>query len=160
MQGQGLNRYREQLRNHETVQGHNPGRLNLDGWRDVKKAELKRLYRRGKVSVQLALRFNATMGDHVAMLEAIVLPIDQLYVTPEVAVISFSRGPNVGSDHFPMFARLRVDPEQAGKLNKRLVPMPEKLDAEIKQRMTRHSKRLGQVMDDVENEETEDRTET
>ncbi len=69
-QGQGLNRYREQLRNHETSQGHNPGRLNLDGWRDVKKAELKRLYRRGKVSVQLALRFNATMGDHVAMLEA------------------------------------------------------------------------------------------
>ncbi len=65
-----LNRYRDQLRSHEASEGHNPGRLNLDGWKDVKKTEIRRLYRKGKVSVKLALQFKATMGDHVAMLEA------------------------------------------------------------------------------------------
>ncbi|TYB84532.1 endonuclease/exonuclease/phosphatase family protein [Oceaniovalibus sp. ACAM 378] len=45
-------------------------------------------------------------------------PIDQLYVTPDIAVVSFARGPYVGSDHFPMVARLRIDPELAATLNR------------------------------------------
>lgn len=35
-------------------------------------------------------------------------PIDQLYFTPGVAFHSFGRGPKVGSDHFPMIARLSI----------------------------------------------------
>ncbi|MGR3571586.1 endonuclease/exonuclease/phosphatase family protein [Brevirhabdus sp.] len=35
-------------------------------------------------------------------------PIDQLYLTPRVGLVSFRRGPNVGSDHFPMFAEVWI----------------------------------------------------
>lgn len=44
-------------------------------------------------------------------------PIDQLYVTPDVAVVNFSRGEDIGSDHFPMLATIRIDPELAEELN-------------------------------------------
>lgn len=37
-------------------------------------------------------------------------PIDQMYVTRGARLVSFGRGPNVGSDHFPMMATLFIDP--------------------------------------------------
>lgn len=37
-------------------------------------------------------------------------PIDQMYVTKGARLVSFGRGPNVGSDHFPMMATLFIDP--------------------------------------------------
>ncbi|KAF0675437.1 endonuclease/exonuclease/phosphatase family protein [Profundibacterium mesophilum] len=82
-------------------------------------------------------------------------PIDQLYITPDIALISFGRGENVGSDHFPMFAKLRFDPEQAERLNKRLVPLPEDVETEIETRIARHRARLDAVMDEVEDERTD-----
>lgn len=44
-------------------------------------------------------------------------PIDQIHITADVALVDFHRGPNVGSDHFPMIARLRFDAELAARLN-------------------------------------------
>ena len=44
-------------------------------------------------------------------------PLDQIYVTPDVAVAEFRRGPNVGSDHFPIIARVSLDADLAGRLN-------------------------------------------
>lgn len=43
--------------------------------------------------------------------------IDQLYVTEEVAMVAFKLGPKTGSDHHPVIARVRIDPEQARRLN-------------------------------------------
>lgn len=37
-------------------------------------------------------------------------PIDQLFVTKEVKMVSFGRGPHVGSDHFPMEATVYIEP--------------------------------------------------
>ena len=44
-------------------------------------------------------------------------PIDQLYMTPDIAVVSIDRLADIGSDHFPMLADVRVDPALAGRLN-------------------------------------------
>lgn len=55
-------------------------------------------------------------------------PIDQIYVTEEMAVVSVALGPKVGSDHFPLIARLRVEPELAARLN---TPPPPLDPAEI-----------------------------
>lgn len=44
-------------------------------------------------------------------------PIDQLYVTEDVAVVSIKRHAYIGSDHFPMGATLRFDADLAASLN-------------------------------------------
>jgi endonuclease/exonuclease/phosphatase (EEP) superfamily protein YafD len=44
-------------------------------------------------------------------------PIDQIYVTADVAVVSIALGETIGSDHFPLVARLRIDPGLAARLN-------------------------------------------
>lgn len=44
-------------------------------------------------------------------------PIDQIYVTEDVAVVSIERRGYVGSDHFPMSATLRLDAALAAELN-------------------------------------------
>lgn len=44
-------------------------------------------------------------------------PIDQIYVTGEVAVVAIDLGPKVGSDHFPLTARVRIEPELGRRLN-------------------------------------------
>lgn len=53
-------------------------------------------------------------------------PIDQFYATEEVSLIAFTRGRNVGSDHFPMLARMRFDtPDEARRLNRRVTSLPD-----------------------------------
>jgi hypothetical protein len=44
-------------------------------------------------------------------------PIDQVYVTPDVAVADFRIGPHVGSVHFPVITRIRLDRDLASRLN-------------------------------------------
>lgn len=44
-------------------------------------------------------------------------PIDQFYVTPDVAVVSIERRGYIGSDHFPMAATIRLDARLAADLN-------------------------------------------
>lgn len=51
-------------------------------------------------------------------------PIDQLYITEDMALVDYDRGPNIGSDHFPMIARIRVDRELAATLNSKPKPLP------------------------------------
>lgn len=50
-------------------------------------------------------------------------PIDQVYVTADVAVVGIALGPRVGSDHFPLIARLRFEPELAAQLNRPPKPL-------------------------------------
>jgi endonuclease/exonuclease/phosphatase (EEP) superfamily protein YafD len=50
-------------------------------------------------------------------------PIDQIYVTADVAVVGISLGPKVGSDHLPLIARLRFEPDLAARLNRPPKPL-------------------------------------
>ncbi len=45
-------------------------------------------------------------------------PIDQIFVTEEVAVVSFGLGEHIGSDHFPLIARIVPDPAVAARVNR------------------------------------------
>ncbi len=54
-------------------------------------------------------------------------PIDQFFVTPDVAVVSIERLGYIGSDHFPMAATIRLDAVLAAALN---TPPPPLSDAE------------------------------
>ncbi|RVT86877.1 endonuclease/exonuclease/phosphatase family protein [Rhodobacteraceae bacterium CCMM004] len=69
-------------------------------------------------------------------------PIDQLYITPDIALLSFSRGPEVGSDHFPMFARFRMDKGEAARLNARPWVPPDDYRATTEARVARYRERL------------------
>lgn len=52
-------------------------------------------------------------------------PIDQLFVTSDIAVVAIERRGYVGSDHFPMAATIRLDAELAARLNREPSPMSE-----------------------------------
>jgi endonuclease/exonuclease/phosphatase (EEP) superfamily protein YafD len=69
-------------------------------------------------------------------------PIDQLFVTTDVAVVSFGRGPHVGSDHFPIIATLRFDPELAERLNRAPVPLTGDVRADVEAGVSAHGDRL------------------
>jgi endonuclease/exonuclease/phosphatase (EEP) superfamily protein YafD len=68
--------------------------------------------------------------------------IDQLFVTEEVAMVDFRLGPKIGSDHFPVIARVRIDPEEAGRLNRRPVAMTPEEREEIDARVEEYRKTL------------------
>jgi len=51
------------------------------------------------------------------------VPIDQFYATPDIAVASFARGPNIGSDHFPLIARIDLDEDKARAANNPPAPL-------------------------------------
>lgn len=54
------------------------------------------------------------------------VPIDQLYVTVEMGVSEFRRGGNVGSDHFPLIARVEMDREIVDQANREPANVPTK----------------------------------
>ena len=68
--------------------------------------------------------------------------IDQLFVTEEVGVVDFRLGPKVGSDHFPVIARVRIDPEEAKGLNRPPAPLTAAEAAEIEERLRDYAARL------------------
>ncbi|MEZ5779121.1 MAG: endonuclease/exonuclease/phosphatase family protein [Paracoccaceae bacterium] len=74
-------------------------------------------------------------------------PIDQLHVTPDVAIVSFGRGGKIGSDHFPMITRLRFDAELAARLNRSPGVIPEAEAREIEARVDRYRTTLGHDKD-------------
>lgn len=51
-------------------------------------------------------------------------PIDQFYATPDIGVVEFRRGPDVGSDHFPLVSRIELDPEKTRDANRAPPEMP------------------------------------
>lgn len=69
-------------------------------------------------------------------------PIDQIYVSPEVAMVAFHRGDPVGSDHFPMIARLSFDLALARRHNRALQPMSDAEDREIEAKLAKYVERL------------------
>lgn len=58
-------------------------------------------------------------------------PLDHFYVTHDVAVVGLERGAAIGSDHFPMIAKLRIAPGLADGLNR----PPPRLDPEEEKRV-------------------------
>ncbi|MBP1804441.1 endonuclease/exonuclease/phosphatase family protein [Rubellimicrobium aerolatum] len=68
--------------------------------------------------------------------------IDQLFVTDDIAMVDFRLGPKVGSDHFPVIARVRIDPEEARALNVRPPPMTEEEREEIDERVEEYKRGL------------------
>ena len=49
-------------------------------------------------------------------------PIDQFFLTPDVAVVRIERHRSIGFDHFPMGAIVRFDADLANRLN--VMPKP------------------------------------
>lgn len=70
------------------------------------------------------------------------LPIDQFYVTADVVLVSYGPGPDVGSDHFPMHARVRFDAAEAAGLNREVVGLPEAEEARVVRLVEAHGNRL------------------
>lgn len=83
--------------------------------------------------------------------------IDQLFVTEEVAVVDFRLGPDVGSDHFPVIARVRIDPEGARILNSPPPALSAHEREEIEERLRDYAAHLRRrpVVDDAVGEPPE-----
>ena len=71
--------------------------------------------------------------------------IDQLYVTEELAIAGFGLGPHVGSDHFPVIARVRIDAESAARLNRPTRPLDQPELADLDRRVEAYRRRLAAV---------------
>ncbi|WP_102107582.1 endonuclease/exonuclease/phosphatase family protein [Oceaniglobus roseus] len=69
-------------------------------------------------------------------------PIDQIYITDDVAMVHFGRGPDVGSDHYPMIADLILDPDVARGLNRETLPLAESREEAIAAMVEQHAERL------------------
>lgn len=72
-------------------------------------------------------------------------PIDQLFMTEDVAVVSIARQPYVGSDHFPMSATLRLDADLAARLNVRAQPLSDEEQEEVAAAIAQGRKRFGSL---------------
>ncbi len=70
-------------------------------------------------------------------------PIDQFYVTEDVAVMSITRRTYIGSDHFPMAATLRFDAGLAASLNVSPDPISSAKQALIDTSMAESREALG-----------------
>ncbi len=70
---------------------------------------------------------------------AMRFPIDQLYLTREIALVDFWRGPNIGSDHFPMIATVRLDAELADSLNDHPQPLDDAEKATIEAQLSSYA---------------------
>lgn len=82
-------------------------------------------------------------------------PIDQIYVTADVAVVSIALGPRIGSDHFPLIARLRVEPALAATLNSPPPPLaPTEIDR-FDEIVEAYRRRLDAAAPEAEAEATE-----
>ena len=74
------------------------------------------------------------------------MPIDQFYATTDVTLIDFQRGRHVGSDHFPMLAKVQFkDAETARRRNRQITALPDAEEARILQAIERQGSRLGQL---------------
>nr|WP_268968493.1 endonuclease/exonuclease/phosphatase family protein [Palleronia pontilimi] len=69
-------------------------------------------------------------------------PIDQFYATPDIALVDFRRGPDVGSDHFPLITRIELDRDIAQEANVPPPPLPDDTLDELDRVMTTYRKTL------------------
>jgi endonuclease/exonuclease/phosphatase (EEP) superfamily protein YafD len=70
-------------------------------------------------------------------------PIDQLYVTEDIAMVAIERLAYIGSDHFPMAARIRVDADLAARLNVKPKPVSDAEQKLIDESVARTRGKLG-----------------
>lgn len=70
-------------------------------------------------------------------------PIDHFYVTENVAVVAFGREAYVGSDHFPMVAKIRLDADLAARLNHEAKPLTDEERQAIDETLVRQRALLG-----------------
>jgi endonuclease/exonuclease/phosphatase family metal-dependent hydrolase len=54
---------------------------------------------------------------HIPLLSLLGAPVDHVLVSPELGVARFAIGPQVGSDHLPVIADLRLLPDQSSAAN-------------------------------------------
>lgn len=74
-------------------------------------------------------------------------PIDQLFTTAEVVVSDFGLGNFVGSDHFPIFARVRLDAEEASRLAGRVPALDSDTERALDRAVADYEARLGRTRD-------------
>ena len=70
-------------------------------------------------------------------------PIDQIFVTETVVVQSFRLGDYTGSDHFPLIARVSLDPDRAAQLNRPPARLTDDENARIDETVEAWRLRLG-----------------
>lgn len=70
-------------------------------------------------------------------------PIDQFFVTREVGVVSFHRGNHVGSDHFPMIARIDVNAATGLAYNRAPAAIDPTDHDELRRIVEKHRQHLG-----------------
>lgn len=70
-------------------------------------------------------------------------PIDQLYVSEDVVLVSLERGDFIGSDHFPMIATLRLDADLAARLNVSPPPLSDDELEDLRASVAQSRRRLG-----------------
>jgi len=71
-------------------------------------------------------------------------PIDQVFVTEDVAVVSIERLPFIGSDHFPMATTIKLDSNTADRLNNTPEPIAEEEQKLIEDSVGKTRDMLGQ----------------
>lgn len=93
----------------------------MGDFNDVAWSETSQTFRRvgGYLDPRIGRGFFASFDANSWFLR---FPLDQFYATSDVAVVSIERLEHVGSDHFPMAATFRVDPDLAATLN--VAPQP------------------------------------
>lgn len=64
-------------------------------------------------------------------------PIDQLYVSEDIAFVSIERRAYIGSDHFPISATLRLDADLAARLNISPPPLSDEQREEVESAVAR-----------------------
>lgn len=85
------------------------------------------------------------------------LPIDQFYVTGQVALVKYYAGPAVGSDHFPMHATVRFDRDLAARLNREVIRLSDADEAEVQRLVEGHRKELEEAAGAAIRQEPRDR---
>lgn len=134
--------------------------------RDAKIAYAARFARKSGVPVVIMGDFNAAAWSHMAQRfkriggyldprlgrgplpsfdathPILRFPIDQLYVTPDVALVNFERGEKIGSDHFPMLATMRIDPDVAAEFNTTPMALEPDDEAEVEELVDGYGARL------------------
>jgi endonuclease/exonuclease/phosphatase (EEP) superfamily protein YafD len=74
--------------------------------------------------------------------------VDQLYVTEDMAISEFRLGPHVGSDHFPVIVRIRVDRALGARLNRQLPEMSAQERADLDARVETYRRRMAEIARD------------
>lgn len=70
------------------------------------------------------------------------LPIDQIYMSREIVLVDMRIGPDVGSDHFPVAATMRIDADAAERFNDPVPPPDPSAQTYIEEAVARHQERL------------------